>query len=313
MTPKSPKIIFVGNYKGGVGKTTSVLNFAICFSKAGKKVLTIDLDPQSSLSELLTSNNGQSLNTLPSNQTLNYIFDLSITKIKKYKSIKLTFSTDIIQTYEKGGFDFIASSLFYEGGGLDNLAVKMEDNLEYLSILKTYVDDLPTERQYDYIFIDCPPSNNLITRSAFLMSDYYIIPTILDRISAHGVAHYINVVNNTYSSYCENGEDHMLAKHYFGNKPLLLGIFFTMIRKTVDYSQTKTSLFDLLKNYYSESPDNGEASGDFFNHVYCFEEEINNFIDIVRSTENGDISKFRQDYEHLSTRVLSRIEELDKH
>lgn len=47
------KIIFVGNYKGGVGKTTSVLNFAKYFSQSGKKVLVLDLDPQSSLSEIL--------------------------------------------------------------------------------------------------------------------------------------------------------------------------------------------------------------------------------------------------------------------
>ncbi len=55
------KIIFVGNYKGGVGKTTSVLNFAEHFSKVNKKVLVIDIDPQSSLSEILVSNNGQQL------------------------------------------------------------------------------------------------------------------------------------------------------------------------------------------------------------------------------------------------------------
>lgn len=50
------KIIFVGNYKGGVGKTTSVLNFAEYFSKENKKVLVLDIDPQSSLSEVLVSN-----------------------------------------------------------------------------------------------------------------------------------------------------------------------------------------------------------------------------------------------------------------
>ena len=49
------KIVFIGNYKGGVGKTTTVVNFANYLSKEGHKVLTIDLDPQSSLSEIQIS------------------------------------------------------------------------------------------------------------------------------------------------------------------------------------------------------------------------------------------------------------------
>lgn len=46
------KIIFIGNYKGGVGKTTTTINLAQHFSKLGNKILTVDLDPQSSLSEI---------------------------------------------------------------------------------------------------------------------------------------------------------------------------------------------------------------------------------------------------------------------
>ena len=183
------KIIFVGNYKGGVGKTTSVLNFAKYFSQSGKKVLVLDLDPQSSLSEILVKNNSQNgrqtneLNKLDGKKTLNYVYDLHISRIKKYNSIRLKFDDDIVQEYKKGGFDFIASSLFYEGGiGLDELAVRMEDTVEYLSILKQFLDPLLEQRRYDYVLVDCPPSNNLITRSAFLLSDYYIIPTILDEI-----------------------------------------------------------------------------------------------------------------------------------
>lgn len=164
----------------------------------------------------------------------------------------MEFDRDIVQTYKKGNFDFIASSLFYRDGlGLDELAVRMEDTIEYLSILKGFLDMVLQEKSYDYVLIDCPPSNNLITRSAFLLSDYYIIPTILDRVSANDVAHYINTVNKTYQKCKYNNED-----------------------------------------------------------VYFFEEEINNYVDIARSTEIGQSSKARNDYNELSRIVLQRMQKM---
>ncbi len=278
------KILFIGNYKGGVGKTTSVLNFAVHFSKLGNKILVLDLDPQSSLSEILISNNystNNQLNSVPDNQTLNYVFDLNISRIKKYNSLNLKFNPNIVQTYEKGSFDFIASSLFYKNGiGLDELAVRMEDSLEYLAILKSSLDSIIENNNYDYVLIDCPPANNLITRSAFLASDFYIIPTILDSISTNGVAHYINTVNNTYQKYCEDSEDSILAKHFFGEQSKFLGIFCTFIRKQVDYTQALKVLKDKVKEKCTRKDD-----------IYIFEEDINNYVDIARSTELGEISK----------------------
>ena len=180
------KIIFIGNYKGGVGKTTSVLNFAEYFSRAEKKVLVLDLDPQSSLSEILVANgNYGSLSDLPENETLNYVFDLYISKIEKYNAIELKFDKAMIKSY-KEMYDFVPSSLFYrENMGLDALVLKMKNNIQYLSILKNWIDMV--KDKYNFILIDCPPSNNLVTRSAFLLSDYYIIPTVLDGLSTNGV------------------------------------------------------------------------------------------------------------------------------
>ena len=83
---------------------------------------------------------------------------------------------------------------------------------------------------FDYILIDCPPSSNLITQSAFLMSDYYLIPTVLDSISTNGVIHYIKTVKETYKKYCgDSNDDSILFKHYFGKEPELIGIFYNLI------------------------------------------------------------------------------------
>lgn len=297
----SAKIIFVGNYKGGVGKTTSVLNFAHYFTQAKKNVLVLDLDPQSSLSEILVSNNSDDgrLDSLDETKTLNYVFDLHISRIKKYNSIDLKFDDTIIQRYHKGNFDFIASSLFYHAGtGLDDLAVRMEDNVEYLSILKQFLEPVLEKGKYDFVLIDCPPSDNLITRSAFLLSDLYIIPTIVDKTSTNGVAHYIRTVQKTYQKYCVDSDDSALFRHFFGAEPKLIGIFCTFIRGQVNYVSAQQVLRDLVK----------QKCG--IKDIYFFENIINNFIDIARRTESGDVSSRQKDYEVLSEWVLKRINEI---
>ena len=127
---------------------------------------------------------------------------------------------------DKGVYDFVPSSLFYRGNmGLDALALMMKDDIQYLSILKNWIDTI--RERYDIILIDCPPVNNLITRSAFLMSDYYIIPTVLDGPSTNGVIHYINTIEKTYEKYCGDTNDGIIAKYFFGEKPQLIGIFIS--------------------------------------------------------------------------------------
>lgn len=293
---KDTKIIFVGNYKGGVGKTTSVLNFADYFSRVGKKVLVLDIDPQSSLSEILVSNCGNgvgSLADLPMEETLNYIFDLYISKIEKYPCVELQIGHSVIKSY-KNKYDFVPSSLFYGNGmGLDALAIRMKKDIQYLSILKNWVDTV--KEQYDFILIDCPPSNNLITQSAFLMSDYYIIPTILDGLSTNGVRHYIDTVEKIYEEYCE-GEDieHVMARHFFGEQPELMGVFYTLIRSGVDYSVPKL---------------NFEAEMVKIKQNIILNGKIGNYIDIARCTSNGNISIEREDYNNLTEELLKRIAE----
>ncbi len=294
------KIIFVGNYKGGVGKTTSVLNFAGIFSQENNKnypdrknrVLVLDIDPQSSLSEILVhKSEKKTLSELNESETLNYIFDLNISKIEKYPNIVVTFGKNMIKTCES--FDFIPSSLFYpDNKGLDTLAIRMKDDIQYLSILKEFVDTIKDD--YDYIIIDCPPANNLITRSAFLMSDYYIIPTILDGLSTNGVIHYINTVNEIYDRYCYHSEDARLMRHYFGDKPILLGIFFNLIRGQVNYGTAQGDLKNSLKEARYED-------------VCIFETIVNNYISIARDTQNGDVCISKDDFKNIAKEILKKL------
>lgn len=256
--------------------------------------MVLDIDPQSSLSEILVSNGGFGLlKTWQKEKTLNYIFDLYISKIEKYPCIELKLGDSVIESY-KDLYDIVPSSLFYRNNmGLDALALMMKDDIQYLSILKNWVDTI--REGYDIILIDCPPANNLITRSAFLMSDYYIIPTVLDGLSTNGVIHYINTIEETYEKYCGDTDDGIIAKHFFGEKPQLVGIFYNLLRAQVNYDDAKADFEDEI---------DGQTS---YSKSIILNSEINNYIDIARRTQEGNVSIDKEDFKVLAREILNKI------
>ena len=191
--------VFFGNYKGGVGKTTSTYNIGVELAKAfNKHVLLIDLDPQSSLSNVCMAANNQMLDELGRNETLNYIYTVYM---QAHRIGNINFHVDsknIIKSVNS--IDFIPNSLFSVLGGLDKISMDIGKNIESLLVLRDFIEDNNLQEKYDFIFFDCPPSNNAITQSAFLYSDYYIIPTIMDSLSSKGVNHYISVIKNIYAN-----------------------------------------------------------------------------------------------------------------
>lgn len=292
------KIILLGNYKGGVGKTTAVINLADAFSSKGFKILTVDLDPQSSLSEIQAENfHGKDfLKEIPDEETLNYCLDLSILSLKKYpdRKDKINFQK-LIHNYRKN-YDYVLSSLFYRNGkGLDELDGAMEYDIAFLSILRDFLSTVRGD--YDFIFLDCPPTCNNLTKSAFLCSDFYLIPTILDKISTDGVLHYIHKVEGTYREICEEHEDAVLAKNIFGNCPKLLGVFWNKYRMKVNYDVS-------VENFRSAI-----NCGDQI--VPIFDCKIRECIDIVRAAEKGRMSDSNHDFAELADAVLERMKAVD--
>lgn len=233
------KKIFFGNYKGGVGKTTSAFYLAKHFSEnvfqTPQKILIIDLDPQCSMSEICIRswNDKKTLSDIDQNDTLNYMLDMLI-KSKKYNTAFSFDLEEIIKTCTKMSkdVDFIPTSILYSDknntfSGLDGLIDQLQLNADNNIFLLHEIISM-VEEMYEYIFFDCPPSNNILTKSAFLESDYYIIPYISDNISVKGVEHYITTVNNIYEKYCVNHDDSDFYKLVFGSKPKLLGLFECM-------------------------------------------------------------------------------------
>lgn len=331
------KIVFFGNYKGGVGKTTSVYNIAryLCRAPYNKRILLLDLDPQSSLSDIcIKYYNGTSTanikNNILDNQCLNYVYDLNVRKIEKYQNLDLEFDLESL-VFQKGNFCFVPSNLYYPNKaaaadklGLDELAIKMKDTVEYMGILKgiiSYIDknyqikdeagNVIPDAKFDYIFIDCPPANNIITKGAFLTADYFAIPTILDGMSTNGVIHYIETVAGTYKQYCQDSDDAIIYRHLFGDRPKLLGIFYTFIRGQARYIEDKNNFANSLDEAKREATAKGEEDvAELLGREYIISDAyINNYVDIARNIAIGSLPSEKTDYEEFSKVFYEKLEE----
>ena len=280
------KIISIINWKGGVGKTTLTHHIAACLQESAllnnvkertggssyPSVLLIDLDPQCNLSisalgeddfetKAYTDNIKtvkdlfeSSLNgKLDSEDIGEYILEESVrsndghcyTKIDLIPSHPDLIYTDMnIATYSKPDFKSnLLSSSIYKFQIVDEIIKKLD-------------------KEYDFVLIDCPPNLNYITQNALYRSDYYLIPTILDKLSSYGILSITNKVdelNRIFSS---------AAKGYTPTK--LIGIVANNVREwggAPKQSQTNilsrlTSLFGgtVFSNYLTHGDGIPQAS-----------------------------------------------------
>ncbi len=259
------RTIIWGNYKGGVGKTTSVYQVATYFAKQGKKVLLVDLDPQCSLSNICCGDN-QSLSDYKADSVLNYIIELYMRYINSKSDIdfELLYGGKVNLLKDKleelceniGGAEFqdnlyfIPSSISFENCRLNELAQRMEKNIYNLFLIYLFVSDLKEmDRKFDYLFIDCPPTSNILIQSAFLVSDFYIVPTIIDEISSKGVADYISEIEKTYMKYIMNENiGGILVNKVFGEKTKLIGVFETIYKERRGYADNSSQIVILDRN-----------------------------------------------------------------
>ncbi|HSQ90115.1 AAA family ATPase [Romboutsia sp.] len=163
------KVIAVFNQKGGVGKTTTNVNLSASLGKIGKKVLVLDLDPQG-------------------NTTSGYGIDKSNVESTIYEIMLdgLDIKNAILET-EFENVNIIAAATELSGAEIELTTM---ENREY--ILKNAIENVREE--YDYIFIDCPPSLGMLTINCLTAVDSVLIPIQCEYYALEGVSQLMETI-----------------------------------------------------------------------------------------------------------------------
>ena len=160
------KIVAIVNQKGGVGKTTTCVNLAAALKYLGKRVLLCDFDPQANA----TSGMGVD------KSTSNGVYDVLINGVDTAKAIVATPYGDVLP-----------SSKALAGGGVE--MIELADR-QYL--LRNALNGV--RENYDYIFIDCPPSLELLTLNALCAADAILVPVQGEYFALEGLSDLMNTV-----------------------------------------------------------------------------------------------------------------------
>ena len=215
MNNSKAKIIAVANQKGGVAKTTSVINIGAGLALKGKKVLLVDTDNQSHLSRFL------GYDGTDGKPTISELIWQTVSKVQKPVSEAIRKSAL--------GVDYIPSNFML--AGIISILGTDSDSTGVFSRL--FSDG--TFNEYDYIIIDCPPTLDLLVSNALKACDKVLIPVQSDFWAYEGVDQILATLQR--------------AKQASDIKPYVLGMLVTMYNKRTNSAR---AIMDAMNESYGE-------------------------------------------------------------
>jgi chromosome partitioning protein len=230
------QIISIINYKGGVGKTTLTANLGAGLARQGKKVLLIDVDPQTSLTFSFLKPDDWRAKIEPA-KTIKTWHD-AFGSSQHVPLHTLAFSPEEAENAlnGRGRLDLISSHL-----DLINLDLELATQLgggTLPQVRRTFMqvhDRLRSELSaippgtYDYVLIDCPPNFNVVTKNAIAASDSILIPARPDYLSTLGIQYLLRHIDQLVKDFAgmAGGEG---AEALRPINPAILGVVFTMVQ-----------------------------------------------------------------------------------
>ena len=189
------RIIAVVNQKGGVGKTTTTVNLSAALHALGKRVLLCDFDPQANA----TSGMGVDKNTASPN-----VYDVVINGADPARAV----------VHTKYG-DVLPSNKALAGAGIEMIGIENREKL-----LKNALETLAPD--YDYIFIDCPPSLEMLTVNALCAAGSLLVPVQCEYYALEGLSDLLATVR--------------IVKRGLNPKLVLEGVLLTMFDSRTNLS-----------------------------------------------------------------------------